>query len=87
MVETIQQLTTRFIDAMNEDAANFRLFRLDEASKATEYILTRCKNMIGNLVNKGAYLLQTVMFILKSPNLKIAGSPLWRLAGYASWRK
>lgn len=68
--ETIQQLTTRFIDAMNEDAANLGCLAPDEAPKATEYI-DQMQNMIGNLVNKGAaYPAQTVMFILKSPNLK-----------------
>ncbi|WP_344285647.1 class I tRNA ligase family protein, partial [Actinomadura napierensis] len=36
--ETIQQLTTRFIDAMNEDAANLGCLAPDEAPKATEYI-------------------------------------------------
>ena len=51
--ETIQQLTTRFIDAMNEDAANLGCAAPDEAPKATEYI-DQMQNMIGNLVNKGA---------------------------------
>ena len=51
--ETIQQLTTRFIDAMNEDAANLGCLAPDEAPKATEYI-DQMQNMIGNLVNKGA---------------------------------
>lgn len=51
--ETIQQLTTRFIDAMNEDAANLGCAAPDEVPKATEYI-DQMQNMIGNLVNKGA---------------------------------
>lgn len=51
--ETIQQLTTRFIDAMNEDAANLGCLAPDEAPKATEYI-DQMQNMIGNLVTKGA---------------------------------
>lgn len=51
--ETIQQLTTRFIDAMNEDAANLGCAAPDEAPKATEYI-DQMQNMIGNLVNKGS---------------------------------
>lgn len=36
--ESIQQLTARFIDAMNEDAANLGCAAPDEAPKATEYI-------------------------------------------------
>ncbi|MGN5770219.1 cysteine--tRNA ligase, partial [Acinetobacter calcoaceticus] len=36
--ETIQQLTTSFIDAMNEDAANLGCAAPHEAPKATEYI-------------------------------------------------
>jgi cysteinyl-tRNA synthetase len=50
--ESIQQLTARFIDAMNEDAANLGCAAPDEAPKATEYI-DQMQNMI-TLVDKGA---------------------------------
>ena len=51
--ESIQQLTARFIDAMNEDAANLGCAAPDEAPKATEYI-DQMQNMINTLVDKGA---------------------------------
>lgn len=50
--ETIQQLTSRFIDAMNEDAAKLGCAEPDEAPKATEYI-SEMQNMIRTLVDKG----------------------------------
>lgn len=50
--ETIQQLTSRFIDAMNEDAAKLGCAEPDEAPKATEFI-GEMQNMISTLVNKG----------------------------------
>lgn len=50
--ETIQVLTARFIDAMNEDAARLGCAAPDESPKATEYI-NQMQNMIGTLVNKG----------------------------------
>jgi hypothetical protein len=43
----------RFIDAMNEDAANLGCAAPDEAPKATEYI-DQMQNMINTLVDKGA---------------------------------
>lgn len=51
--ETIQQLTSRFIDAMNEDAAKLGCAEPDEAPKATEYI-GEMQNMISTLVDKGS---------------------------------
>nr|MBP7974513.1 cysteine--tRNA ligase [Acinetobacter sp.] len=50
--ETIQQLTARFIDAMNEDAANLGCVLPDEAPKATEYI-DQMQSMIATLVDNG----------------------------------
>ena len=51
--ESIQQLTERFIDAMNDDAANLGCVTPDEAPKATEYI-DQMQSMIHTLVDKGA---------------------------------
>lgn len=50
--ESIQALTDRFIQAMNEDAASLGCVEPDAAPRATEYI-DQMQNMIGNLVNKG----------------------------------
>ena len=50
--ESIQALTDRFIQAMNEDAASLGCVEPDVAPRATEYI-DQMQNMIGNLVNKG----------------------------------
>ncbi len=50
--ETITALTDRFIQAMNEDAANLGCAAPDEAPRATDYI-DQMQSMIGNLVNKG----------------------------------
>jgi cysteinyl-tRNA synthetase len=49
--ESIQALTGRFIDAMNEDAARLGCLQPDEAPKATEYI-DQMQGMIGTLINK-----------------------------------
>lgn len=49
--ESIQALTGRFIDAMNEDAARLGCLQPDEAPKATEYI-EQMQGMIGTLINK-----------------------------------
>src|SRR5690606_20598355 len=50
--ESITALTDRFIQAMNEDAANLGCLEPDEAPRATEYI-DQMQSMIGNLVEKG----------------------------------
>ncbi|EZQ10653.1 cysteine--tRNA ligase [Acinetobacter sp. Ver3] len=50
--ESITALTDRFIQAMNEDAANLGCLTPDEAPRATEYI-DQMQNMIGTLVNNG----------------------------------
>ena len=50
--ESIQALTDRFIQAMNEDAASLGCVEPDAAPRATEHI-DQMQNMIGNLVNKG----------------------------------
>lgn len=50
--ETIQALTARFIQAMNQDAERLGCLHPDEAPKATEYI-DQMQNMIGDLVDKG----------------------------------
>lgn len=50
--ETIQQLTTRFIDAMNEDAQNLGCLPPNESPRATDFI-DQMQNMIGTLVEKG----------------------------------
>ena len=50
--ETIQELTARFITAMNEDAASLGCAEPDESPKATEYI-DQMQNMIGTLVENG----------------------------------
>lgn len=49
--ESIQALTGRFIDAMNEDAGRLGCLLPDEAPKATEYI-EQMQGMIGTLINK-----------------------------------
>ncbi|MEB3766622.1 cysteine--tRNA ligase [Acinetobacter sp. MD2] len=51
--ETIQALTTRFIDAMNEDAHRLGCADPDEAPKATDYI-NQMQSMIGTLVDNGS---------------------------------
>ena len=50
--ESITQLTDRFIQAMNEDAASLGCADPDEAPRATEYI-DQMQNMIGTLVDNG----------------------------------
>ncbi len=50
--ESITQLTDRFIQAMNDDAASLGCAAPDEAPRATDYI-DQMQNMIGNLVDKG----------------------------------
>lgn len=50
--ETIQALTDRFIDAMNEDAGRLGCLPPDQSPRATEYI-QQMQDMIGTLVNKG----------------------------------
>ena len=50
--ESITALTDRFIQAMNEDAANLGCLAPDESPRATEYI-DQMQNMIGTLVNNG----------------------------------
>ena len=50
--ESISSLTSRFIDAMNEDFAKLGCLAPDEAPKATDYI-NQMQNMIGTLVEKG----------------------------------
>ncbi len=52
MARAFTALTDRFIQAMNEDAANLGCVEPDAAPRATEYI-DQMQNMIGNLVNKG----------------------------------
>jgi len=49
--ETIQSLTSRFIDAMNEDADRLGCARPDLSPLATEYI-DEMQSMIGTLINK-----------------------------------
>lgn len=49
--ESIQALTARFIDAMNEDASRLGCLLPDEAPKATEYI-GQMQGMIGSLIDK-----------------------------------
>ncbi len=51
--ETIQALTDRFIQAMNEDAHRLGCLAPDEAPRATEYI-DQMQNMIGKLVDNGS---------------------------------
>lgn len=51
--ETIQALTDRFIQAMNDDAHHLGCLDPDESPRATEYI-DQMQSMIGTLVNKGA---------------------------------
>ena len=51
--ESITALTDRFIQAMNEDAANLGCLSPDEAPRATEYI-DQMQSMIGTLVNNGS---------------------------------
>ncbi|BBL21012.1 MULTISPECIES: cysteine--tRNA ligase [Acinetobacter] len=51
--ETIQALTDRFIQAMNEDAHRLGCLEPDEAPRATEYI-DQMQNMIGKLVDNGS---------------------------------
>ncbi|MFT4021522.1 MAG: cysteine--tRNA ligase [Acinetobacter sp.] len=51
--ETIQQLTERFIQAMNEDSQSLGCLPPDEAPKATEYI-DQMQTMISTLVDNGA---------------------------------
>jgi len=50
--ESIQKLTARFIDAMNQDAAQLGCAEPDESPKATEYI-DQMQAMISTLVDKG----------------------------------
>ncbi|WP_151746804.1 cysteine--tRNA ligase [Acinetobacter soli] len=50
--ESIQELTTRFIYAMNQDAAQLGCAEPDESPKATEYI-NQMQAMISTLVDKG----------------------------------
>jgi len=50
--ETYQQLTSRFIDAMNQDAASLGVVRPDIEPKATENI-PQMIELIGTLINKG----------------------------------
>ncbi|WP_336148089.1 cysteine--tRNA ligase [Acinetobacter soli] len=50
--ESIQELTARFIDAMNQDAAQLGCAEPDESPKATEYI-DQMQAMISTLVDKG----------------------------------
>lgn len=49
--ETIQSLTSRFIDAMNEDADRLGCMHPDLSPLATEYI-DEMQSMIGTLINK-----------------------------------
>ena len=51
--ESIASLTTRFIDAMNEDFAKLGCVPPNESPRATDYI-DQMQDMIGNLVNKGS---------------------------------
>ncbi|WOE32035.1 MULTISPECIES: cysteine--tRNA ligase [unclassified Acinetobacter] len=51
--ESIQALTDRFIQAMNEDAKNLGCLAPDEAPRATAYI-TQMQDMIHRLVDNGA---------------------------------
>jgi len=51
--ETIQALTDRFIQSMNEDAYRLGCLEPDEAPRATEYI-DQMQNMIGKLVDNGS---------------------------------
>ncbi len=51
--ETIQALTDRFIQAMNEDAHRLGCLEPDEAPRATEYI-DQMQNMIGKLIDNGS---------------------------------
>jgi cysteinyl-tRNA synthetase len=54
--ETYQQLTSRFIDAMNQDASSLGVVRPDVEPKATENI-PQMIELIGTLISKGyAYL-------------------------------
>ena len=50
--ESISELTSRFIDAMNEDFAKLGCLAPDVAPKATDYI-DQMQDMISNLVDKG----------------------------------
>lgn len=49
--ETITELTSRFIDAMNEDAAKLGVWRPDREPHATDYI-HEMTTMIGSLIEK-----------------------------------
>ncbi len=49
--ETIQALTARFIDAMNEDAARLGCLSPDDEPKATEFI-PQMQTMIGQLIER-----------------------------------
>jgi cysteinyl-tRNA synthetase len=49
--ESIDDLTGRFIDAMNEDADRLGCLRPDEAPRATQYI-DQMQHMIGTLIDK-----------------------------------
>ena len=51
--ESIQDLTERFIQAMNDDAAQLGCFAPDQAPRATEYI-AQMQTMISDLVDNGA---------------------------------
>ena len=67
--ESISSLTSRFIDAMNEDFAKLGCLAPDEAPKATDYI-NQMQNMIGTLVEKGLHIRQIMaMSISKLKNL------------------
>lgn len=50
--ETIQALTDRFIEAMNEDSTRLGCLLPDQSPRATEYI-PQMQDMIGKLVEKG----------------------------------
>ena len=50
--ESITALTDRFIQAMNDDAANLGCLSPDQAPRATDYI-DQMQNMIGSLVDNG----------------------------------
>ena len=51
--ESIQDLTERFIQAMNDDAVQLGCFAPDQAPRATEYI-AQMQTMISDLVDNGA---------------------------------
>lgn len=50
--QTIAELTARFIDAMNDDAARLGCLAPDQAPRATQYI-EQMQDMISSLINKG----------------------------------